>query len=379
MNNPSHQLNARDRLERSMAACNLVARSCCLAVAAITARTDSSHVRRRWIPAIATSLFAAEAAAVAHRFVRNGTSHDEISAAMDISTSLFALVAEGYAHGQRQRPGGPRFGIDYAAGSLTFASSESPSPGRLAGSALAIGVAYWLLVEGPIAAKVNDLAIITSGVALQPILGQYRHQADELDAARRHALEQTEALAAERVRQQQRRVLHDSALQILEAVSGGWPIDDDLLLARLDVEIERLQNMLAGSSAESALGLAARLDALATEIQQHGFEVRLDTTTLACTSFTGSRVEALLGAAQEAAANVCRHSGATQVSLVASSTATCTTIVVADNGVGFDPSDAVRGFGINESICGRVQDVGGDASIVSAPEQGTRVTAWVPQ
>jgi hypothetical protein len=372
-------MSARGSLERSLAACNLVARAGALLIAALTARTERNKVRKRWVPPLATGLFTLEAAYITRRFARRRTSHDEIAAAMDVLTSLLALLTEAFAHGHRQRPGGPRLGVDYAAGSLTFASSETADPWRLAASALAIGATYSRLVEGSPTARINDLAIITSGIALQPLLARHRHQADHVDFARACALEQAEELATEQERQRQRRFLHDSALQILEAVSGGWQLDDDLLLRRIDFEIERLHRVLASGSPVQAAGLADGLEQLSIELQLNGLDVNLEVSELDSRPIKGPTVSALCDAAQEALVNVRKHSNAARVTIVASSTDDRVAITITDDGCGFDLSASTHGFGIKESIRGRLHDIGGNASIQSSPGHGAHVTLQAPR
>jgi signal transduction histidine kinase len=361
-----------------MAACNLVLRGGALVVAALTAWSEHTRVRRRWVPPLATGLFTLEGAWVARRFVRRGTSHDETVAAMDVVTSLLALVAEAFAHGHRWRPGGPRLGIDYAAGSLTFACSETADPWRLTVSALAVGATYSRLVEGSVTARINDLAIMTSGVALQPLLARYRGQADEVDAARNRALRRAEELATQRERQRQRRLLHDSALQLLEAISAGWTIDDDVLMARIDAEIERLAQLVTDQSFEQPADLRRRLDHLAADVQLHGITVTLATAELDG-SIARASVDALADALKETLVNVQKHAGAAQVSVTTSTHGDRIKITICDDGCGFDPSAPTPGFGINESIHGRLNDIGGGASVDSTPGRGTRVILEAPR
>jgi signal transduction histidine kinase len=53
-------------------------------------------------------------------------------------------------------------------------------------------------------------------------------------------------------------------------------------------------------------------------------------------------------------------------------------VVVRDHGRGFAVADAGPGFGIRESILGRLREVGGWAGVRAEPGAGTRVTLWVP-
>jgi signal transduction histidine kinase len=89
--------------------------------------------------------------------------------------------------------------------------------------------------------------------------------------------------------------------------------------------------------------------------------------------------QALIGATQEALANVAKHAGVQQAVVRVASTDAGVEVTVRDHGRGFDPDRPAGGFGIAESIVGRMRDVGGRAAIWSAPDRGTRVTLWGPQ
>ena len=85
----------------------------------------------------------------------------------------------------------------------------------------------------------------------------------------------------------------------------------------------------------------------------------------------------LLRAAQEALANVRRHSGAGAVRLRLA-LADGAELVVVDDGRGFElPDGAHRGFGL-EGMRSRARQVGGELLVASAPGQGTTVRVRVP-
>jgi signal transduction histidine kinase len=369
---------ARARLERSFAACNIVARSGALAGAVVTAQREMRDVRRPWAFKAAVGLFATEAAWVAQRFIRRRTSQDEAAAAIDVATSIVALLAEAIAHGHRHRPGGPRVGIDYAAASLTFASGETVVPLRLAASALAISATYGASVAGSGTAHMNDLAIMTSGIALQPLLAQQRRRADQVDMTRARTLEHTEFLATEHERNLQRRHVHDSILQVFEALAGGWDIDDELLAERIDLEIARLEQVLEGRTAET-VNLADGLRQVAADSRFQGLVVAVDIRSMGETGIEAAWANAVCDATREVLTNVRKHSGARQARIDASIGPAFAEVTVTDDGRGFDSSSAVGGFGIRESIHGRMHDIGGVALVESTPGQGTRVTIRVPQ
>jgi signal transduction histidine kinase len=85
-----------------------------------------------------------------------------------------------------------------------------------------------------------------------------------------------------------------------------------------------------------------------------------------------------VGATQEALANVAKHAGVQQAVVRVASTDNGVEVTVRDHGRGFDLERPAGGFGIAQSIIGRMRDVGGRATVWSAPGRGARVTLWGP-
>ncbi len=87
----------------------------------------------------------------------------------------------------------------------------------------------------------------------------------------------------------------------------------------------------------------------------------------------------LLRVVQEALHNVAKHSRATKVRVTLTGHSEGLALVVADDGVGFDPSEAALAEGIGLiSMRERVSFVGGSFSLASAPGRGTHIEAFVP-
>lgn len=85
---------------------------------------------------------------------------------------------------------------------------------------------------------------------------------------------------------------------------------------------------------------------------------------------------ALFRVAQEALANVARHSSASRVDLTISYTDDLVLLDVRDNGVGFTPGDA-DGFGLR-AMAQRLRLAGGRLEVESSPGAGTALSAGVP-
>jgi signal transduction histidine kinase len=91
-------------------------------------------------------------------------------------------------------------------------------------------------------------------------------------------------------------------------------------------------------------------------------------------------LSALLAAAREATVNAAKWSGAAVISVFAEVEPDKVNIAVRDRGKGFDPA-AVPGDrkGVAESIRGRMTRHGGEATVQSAPGEGTKVTLTMPR
>jgi NarL family two-component system sensor histidine kinase LiaS len=88
--------------------------------------------------------------------------------------------------------------------------------------------------------------------------------------------------------------------------------------------------------------------------------------------------QALFRVAQEALANVARHSGAWHAEVDLIYTDNTVTLRVADDGRGFDPSrNPGGGFGL-QSMRERLVKLGGHVNVESAPGKGTRVESFCP-
>ncbi|MGH3281194.1 MAG: PspC domain-containing protein [Trebonia sp.] len=91
-------------------------------------------------------------------------------------------------------------------------------------------------------------------------------------------------------------------------------------------------------------------------------------------------LSALLMAAREATVNAAKWSGAAVISAFAEVEPDKVNVTVRDRGKGFDPA-AVPGDrkGVAESIHGRMSRHGGEATVQSAPGEGTKVTLTMPR
>jgi signal transduction histidine kinase len=188
----------------------------------------------------------------------------------------------------------------------------------------------------------------------------------------------------ERERARMLRTMHDSVLQSLEALlleAGREGLAVGQRLDRLRAGVRRQANdiriVLRHDEEAPGAGFAAALNSLVEEFAGRRLRLRLVTAELEEDPPVPVG-QALLGATHEALANVAKHAGVEQVVVRAASVDRGVEVTVRDHGYGFDPDRPAGGFGIAESIVGRMRDAGGRATVWSAPGRGTRVTLWGP-
>lgn len=291
---------------------------------------------------------------------------------------------------------------------------------------LLLGAAYWAGAVLPASAVTGD-SVRTASVALlfavavvawsgYRILCQRAALADvalaRADAAER---EQYVALLRNSERREHERLLHDTVLNTLTALSragqsAGYGHD---VVGRCRHDVALMEYVLggvgtAGPSAGKAYGgIAVAVEAVAAETRARGLMVH--TEVVAVGHAHGSGVDApspgvsLPGAGQpeipvpvivavaravrEALNNVARHAGTGEAWLAlrvpepdgAAVDAGGFVVTVRDSGAGFDPDHVGPArLGLWRSIVERIADCGGAATVVSAPGKGTTVTLRWP-
>lgn len=182
---------------------------------------------------------------------------------------------------------------------------------------------------------------------------------------------------------QMSRTLHDTVLQTLESIA--------MRTEEPEVSPERLSQLQSTAAKQAAelrqllthprdgeSPLASQLRDLVPEFAARNVRVELVLGEL-CDSELGPPARAALAeAAREALLNVVKHASVGKAVVSARTTDDHVEVVVRDRGRGFEPDDEV-GFGIRQSIAGRMHEAGGDAQIWSEPGRGTRVRLTVPR
>jgi signal transduction histidine kinase/phage shock protein PspC (stress-responsive transcriptional regulator) len=169
--------------------------------------------------------------------------------------------------------------------------------------------------------------------------------------------------------------LHDSVLQTLALIQQrAEPGSDAARLAR--AQERELRSWLFTEQEESAADLGAQLRAAAAEIETE-YPVRIE--VIAIGPVRADLPEGIVGAAREAMLNAARHAGGT-VSVYAETSADRVEVSVGDRGPGFDTEAIPEGrYGVRESILGRMDRLGGTATIGPGPGRtGTEVRLTLP-
>jgi len=216
--------------------------------------------------------------------------------------------------------------------------------------------------------------------------------------ARSLTLEQLRAreAATEGERRRWARELHDETLQGLGALKvalsaarraadpARWSAALSEAVEQLDTEITSLRGIISDVRPASLdeLGPAAALEALADRIRTGGVEVDLSVDL----DFEAGRrptrhdpeVEtAVYRIVQEATTNAVKHAGVDRIAVTVRDEDDGATILVVDDGKGFDPNASSEGFGL-VGMRERVESLGGRLTIESSPGAGTKLYVRLP-
>jgi len=252
---------------------------------------------------------------------------------------------------------------------------RAPRDRLVAGGAL-VAVGLLLLgagrsVSGNVRVGTFAAAFTIMGVVV--VLGPWLTRTAQAAAAERRErirVAEREAMAAH---------LHDSVLQTLALIQRT--ADDPrrtITLARQQ-ERELREWLYGGRPADdmpSMLGESVRI--VAAEVER-AYDVRVEVVVVGDRAMDDA-LGALVSALREACVNAAKHSGAPEVSVFVEVRADAVEAFVRDRGRGFDRTAAAAPDrrGIASSIEGRLDRVGGVATISTAPGAGTEVQLVLP-
>ncbi|GGS34227.1 sensor histidine kinase [Actinokineospora fastidiosa] len=180
-----------------------------------------------------------------------------------------------------------------------------------------------------------------------------------------------EAAVAAAVRADERELataLHDTAATTLLMVGvGRVPSGAGWLAGQARRDLERLR-----SSGGPTPGRADLVELLRADVDTAHLTVEFDVPERLALPFPVAR--AIADAAREAVTNVRRHAGTGRATVRLRGDATALRLEIADDGVGFAVDDVPSTRrGLRESVRGRLERIGGTATVDSAPGSGTVV------
>ncbi|MFW3169958.1 PspC domain-containing protein [Geodermatophilus sp. CPCC 206100] len=197
----------------------------------------------------------------------------------------------------------------------------------------------------------------------------------------RRLLASREAERTARVRSEERAAvaahLHDSVLQTLALIQRHS--EDPKVVARLARSQEReLRTWLYEPEKATEGTWAALVEGMVAEVEaDHALTVE---SVVVGDAPVDEALAALGAATREALVNAAKHSGATSADLYTEVTPSRIAVFVRDRGAGFDPSSVPADRrGLRDSVTGRLDRVGGSASVRSAPGEGTEVELFLPR
>jgi len=175
-------------------------------------------------------------------------------------------------------------------------------------------------------------------------------------------------------------LIHDSALQTLEAIAKGWGEGGPALRLLAQQEAHHLRLALGDDQSGNAADrcdLRIRLGLLVAEFAGRGLNVEFVSAELV-TAVPGPVADALSAAAREALTNIVKHAAVLTAVVRVATVGDGVELTIRDHGCGFDQASRGAGFGIANSIRHRVSQAGGWTDISSAAGTGTLVRLWGP-
>ncbi|CAN5883200.1 hypothetical protein BH10ACT9_BH10ACT9_09870 [soil metagenome] len=197
---------------------------------------------------------------------------------------------------------------------------------------------------------------------IRSMLQRVAAEVDRVRAERQAAeLNQQVTEAIREYEREQLALLHDTAASTLLMVGQGAAMEPTRLAAQANRDLELLHEgpwVAPPERLELVAALQNTAEHLRTPVEFTGTpEVWLP----------GELAKSVVAATREALNNVDRHAQATSVTV----TVNAESVLISDNGIGFDVQQPRSGHGVTDSILGRMTRAGGRADLTSAPGTGT--------
>ena len=369
-------------VERTAAGVAVAARILAVVTAVVNTASCRATLRRPSVMYVTTAGLVANMVASTRRQLRTGQLIDDRTAQRDALLAIGVLAGEAVARSDRFRYPGARPGTDLAPVSAGLIAVESSDNTRRRWALGGLCAAIWATTSGgrPDGAGLSMTQVVTDVGGASLWAGVWQGFTEVLRTSARvvreaYDLEVAETVRVEQLRERSRqhRLLHDSVLQVFEAIAANLTLDAAEAIALLERELSRLTGAAGG---EHRISLAEGLDELRSFAQTLGLDVTCHGNDRL--ELSAPALNALVDASREAMANIRKHAMVTDVSVTVEQRDGGVELTVADRGVGFEPATVTRGFGVAHSIHRRLADIGGTSIVDSAPSRGTRVTLWAP-
>jgi signal transduction histidine kinase len=240
---------------------------------------------------------------------------------------------------------------------------------------------------------IRTLSFLIVGYIITRIVAQMRQQQVALQEANRkltHYAATLEQLSVSRERNRMARELHDtlahtlSGLAVqLEGVKSLWKSDPEKSYVMLEQSLEAtrsgltetrkaIQSLRATPLEDMGITLAIR-DLAQAAAERAGFDLHLNLSG-SLGDLPQNIEQCIYRVAQEALENIVKHTAAKNVELQLSRQNGGITLLIRDDGLGFDPTDVdqEQHYGLR-GICERAELSGGHVEIESEPGKGTLV------
>ena len=261
--------------------------------------------------------------------------------------------------------------------------------GRRAGTIAALimsGCDLALVRGAPLSVVLNGVVLLLlAGV----IVGHLARLAAEVEAERQHVIE---VEAASRERERLARDIHDSVLQVLALVqrrgaeAGGAAAELGRLAGQQEAALRALVGGRIGSSAGGGPAPSAPGD---VDLRTVVLSAQTDRVTISVPAqavlLKKAAADELASAMRAALDNVRRHCGEdARAWVLVEDEPGLVTVTIRDDGPGIPDgrlaeAPAAGRLGVSHSICGRLRDLGGSATIISVPGEGTEVELRLPR
>ena len=229
---------------------------------------------------------------------------------------------------------------------------------------------------------------LVHNLARRELYGRAEAADATLDAAAQAASEQYAVLARNIERREHERLLHDTVLNTLTALARAGADDPTGAVSRCRQDVALIEDALgdqddpAAGAGRASGDLADAVRAVVADLRGRGLSVHVDIDGEDEPVVPARVTAAIANATREALSNVAAHAGTGEAWVQVRQTASAgdadvpcrVEVTVRDRGAGFDLDrvDRTR-LGLRRSIAERIADCGGQASIWSAPGQGTVV------